>query len=121
MVLLVKVLGIVVIVLSLIFILRAEMMKKFMAYCLEDKNITMIAVLRIIIGLFLLIASTHCSGVLIVVIIGLLTLAAGIVPFMLGFERVKIYINTLMAKPLNLLRLLALIPLVAGILLVYSA
>ena len=119
---LVRIFGIIIIGVVIIFLVKPEIVKKFLEYVKgEEKMIYIGGVVRIVIGAFLLLAASQCRIPLIVLILGIIAFATGIIILLIGISRVKKMLEWLSTKSINVLRTLMVIPLIFGVLMVYAA
>lgn len=119
--LLVKILGIVLIALAILFLIRPKTIKQLLEFFMEGKIIYFGGVIRLIIGVFFLLAASECKFPTIMIVLGILMLASGILIFLLGLERSRSFVRVVSEKSELVHRVLALAPLIIGILLVYAA
>jgi hypothetical protein len=118
---LVKVVGIIIIAVAIILIVRTEVLEKFIKYILdEDKMIYFGGVIRLIIGAFLLLAASQCKIPLLILVLGIIILASGILVFLLGTDRVKKALGWILERPPIIKRLIPVIALLFGALLAYG-
>jgi len=120
MLILVKLIGIIIVAMGIVFILSPEAMKRVINYWRQGRRLYLVGILRLLIGVILLLNASQCRLVGVVVTLGILILLGGIIIFALGLEKVKSILDWLDKKPLSVLRLMALIALAIGALLLYS-
>jgi len=116
----VRILGIVVIAMGIIFLLAPGILKQIITFMGQGKRLYAAGVLRLLIGGMLLYAASQCRLPEVIIVLGILVLASGIAIFVLG-EKTKSMINWFNKKSLLSLRFAGLIPLAFGALLLYSA
>ncbi len=121
MIMLVKLLGIVIVILTVTFIVKPEIMKQYMAFWKDKKKLYMGGGISILLGILLLLAAPQCTLPLVVTIVGIWAVVKGILIFALGPQKMISWMDTLSGKPVGILRLLVSISLAIGILLIYSA
>jgi len=121
MVILVKLLGIIIAVFGVIYLLNPNMMKPYVAFWKKGKRLYMGAALSLLIGIILLLAASQCAVSWFVAAFGILGFIKGIVLFVLRQEKMISMINWWAERPVAFLRVHALIALVVGALLIYSA
>ena len=83
MVLLVKLFSIIVMLMGSLLVLRPSMLKKVVEYVRDKNRVTVIGVVRIVVGIILLVAASYCSIPWIVRLFGGLILLGGILVFLL--------------------------------------
>lgn len=121
MVILVRVLGILIAAVGIIFLINPNAMKKYIAFWVKGKRLYKGGILSILIGIILLLASPQCKLVWFVVLIGIWSLIKGVILLALGPEKWASTINWWTTRPPVALRLLSLVAIAFGILLIYSA
>jgi hypothetical protein len=119
---LVKILGIVIIGIVFIVLIRIDTLKRLLNFVLEQTTmIYVIGVIRIIIGSFLLLAASQCKIPVIILVIGLILLASGILVFLIGTERAKKMLGWMLAQTPVMQRVWVTAALIIGALMVYAA
>ena len=118
---LVKLLGVVIVILTVSFIVKPELIKQYMAFWKDKKRLNMGGGISILLGILLLLAASQCTLPLVVTIGGIWAFIKGILIFVLGPQKMISWMDTLASKPVGVLRLLISISLAVGILLIYSA
>lgn len=121
MVLLVKLFSVLVIVLGCVLILRPGFLRKMLAWVKEDKHVYMIGVIRVIVGILLVIASTYCRITWIVLFIGALLTFSGIVLMILRYGVLVRLIEWWETRPARCACLLGAVTLLFGVLLALAA
>jgi uncharacterized protein YjeT (DUF2065 family) len=121
MVALVKLTGIAMVVMGVIYFVKPGVMKKYMRYWMEEKKLYMGAVLNLVIGLIFLIAASNCLWPAFVRLIGVISLIKGIMIFYPGPKKIIPMMEALSNKRNKTLRGFAVLALIIGILVIYSA
>jgi uncharacterized protein YjeT (DUF2065 family) len=121
MILLIKLLGIVILVLGVIYLIYPDTMKQYAAFWTKGKRIYSGAALSTLIGIIMLLNATQCAVSWIIALFGIISIVKGIVLFVLGPEKAKTRLNRLVEKPVATLRALAVLVMIVGILLIYAA
>ena len=117
----VKIIGIVIVALALAYLLKPEIMEYLMEFFKEGKRIYLAGLIRVVLAIVLLVAARGCDSPRMVVFFGILFLISGLLTFIIGPERAKSIINWYQGQSPLVLRLLALIALVIGVAIIYSA
>ncbi len=121
MLIFVKIFGIFVIGIGIVYLLNPKIFKPFVNFWIQGNRLYIAGVLRLLIGaIILLSASSQCRWAGVVIGVGILILAGGIIIFILGLAKMKSIISWLNNRPLLILRLIGLITLAVGALLIYS-
>lgn len=122
MVLFVKIIGILMISVAIIMMISPASIRKFLNWAMEDgKVIYFGGVVRLVIGIFLLLAASQCKIPIVIVILGILTLATGISVFLIGLERCRKLLDYMLKRNDMALRFILLIPIVVAVLMLISA
>lgn len=116
----VKLIGIFMIVMGVIYFVKPSSIKKFINFWKREKNIYYGGAINIVIGLVFLVAASQCIVSWFIVVIGIINLAKGVLIFILGKEKIIDIMNKFYKKPLKELRFLGIIALILGVLLIYS-
>ena len=121
MVILVKLLGIVIVVMGIIFLINPTAFKQYAAFWRQRKRLLMGGILSLLFGVILLLAASECKLTGIIIVFGIWAIIKGILLFMLDQKRLNAYLDWWTEKPLLTIRLLGLIALACGAMLIYSA
>ena len=121
MVSLVKFLGIFILVTSVSFMLKPDMIKRWMELWTKGKRIYIGAAINLIIGVLLLRGASQCTLPAIVTVVGILSLIKGVALLVRGPESLKFWSKLLKDKSASVLRLFLLLGLAIGVLLIYAA
>ncbi len=117
---LVKLVGMILAAVGIVFLLSPKRMRQWMVFCEKGVRPYMMGVLRILVGVVFLVAAPRSRVVWVIVTIGILALLGGITIFLLGRERFKSMLRWSEARPLPVLRLIALLAVAIGVLILYS-
>ncbi len=120
LIILVKLIGIYVAVMGVIFLLRPKSLKGYTAFWEQGKRLYLIGGSRIVLGAILLWASPVCRLKTIVFVLGIFMIFFGLPYFFLNMERLKIMVSRWQTRSALSVRLLGLAILAAGVLLIYS-
>lgn len=120
MLILVKLIGIIMVGMGIIFLVSPKTMRQVMLLCEKGKRVYMAGILRILIGVIFLLAAPQARLAGVIVTLGILIIIAGGIIFILGLDRVKAILKWYYERPLLVLRLIALIAIVIGVLILYS-
>jgi len=117
---LVKLIGVYIAIMGVIFLLKPKMLKGYEAFWEEGKRLYIIGGSRILMGAILLLAAAQCRLKGVVVALGISLIIAGLPYFVLRVEKIKAMANRWAKRPPLVIRLLGLAILVIGALLLYS-
>jgi len=121
MIVLVKLFGIFIICMGFLILLNPRLMKRMIVFWKQGKRLYLGALIRILFGVVFLLSASQArlSGVM--VGLGIFSLLAGMLIFILGLNRLKAILDWWDKKPDLILRLVSLIILAFGALVIYSA
>jgi len=121
MLFLVKSIGVAIIILSALLAANPQKATAMISFFEKDKRLYAAAVIRIITGIIFLFSAPQCKLPGLMAGLGLFVILAGALIFVLGLEKTKKAIKWMLSKPVSVLRVLVLIPMVMGILIIYAA
>lgn len=121
MVTLVRLFGIVIVVLGMVFLLNPKAMKEYISFWTKGKRIYGGGILSLLVSIIFLLAASQCRLAWFVVMLGILALIKGVVLLGLGPERLRFRFTWWQERSDIFLRLYSLLPIIIGILLIYSA
>jgi len=119
--LIVKIIGILIVIEGVLFVLKPTLMQKVIVFFLAGRRLYVPAVLRIVLAVILLVAASQCQITLVIIVLGILLLVSGIAAFSIGLDRQKAMLNWWQQKSSTFLRLVAVIALLLGAVVIYSA
>ncbi len=117
----VKILSILVIIEGLIFIIRPGFLRSAIGWFKEGDFLFLPAVIKIALGIVLLIAATSCTRTWLIIVLGLLLCAAGLLNFTVKKEKLISIINFFYNLGPVGLRITAVCEIIFGLLLLYGA
>ena len=117
----VRIIGIVFVFMTIVYLLKPDIMKRLMEFFKQGRRIYFAAMVRFVLAIVFLLAARQCRQFWIIFAFGVLFIISGLLIFILGLEKVKSYISWWQRQPLVLLRVMALIGLGLGALIIYSA
>lgn len=117
---LVKLIGIVVLVGGVVYLLKPDAIKQYIAFWTKGKRISIGAGLSLLFGIILLRAASECVVSWVVTTFGVLAIIKGLVLFVLGPEKAVSKLKWWRERPDSTLRLIGIIALAIGALLIYS-
>ena len=121
MLMLVRVIGVLIVGMGVAFLLKPKLYKQYVAFWQPGKRLYLGAISAILFGVVFLLATTQCRLVGVILAVGIISLAKGIMLFTLGREKIESILKWYQGKSLLALRLIALIAIAFGALLIYSA
>jgi hypothetical protein len=117
----VKIVGIVIVLLAVLFLLKPDITKHLLGFFRRGKRIYLAAVVRLIMAIVFLLAARECDITWVIVVFGVLFLISGLLIFMIGAERIKPMLDWFQNKSPVVIRLVAVIILAVGAIIIYSA
>lgn len=121
MLFLVKLIGFVIMGFGVAFLMDPGTMKKVIDFFEVGKRVYAAAIGRIVLAVILLLVASQAKITWIIVALGIIFLVSGILVFSMGVDKCKAMIGKIRDKQVKDQRLIALIPLVAGILILLAA
>ena len=117
----IKIIGIVFVVMTIVYLLRPDVMKWLMEFFKQGKRIYFAALIRFVLAVVFLLAARECNKPKVIGAFGILFLISGLLIFILGLEKVKSYIGWWQKQSVLLLRVMAVIGLAIGAIIIYAA
>ena len=121
MVILVKLFGIIIVVMGIIFMVNSNTLKQYIAFWRPQKRIFIGGILSLLFGVIFLLAAPQCRLRGLVIVFGVWSIIKGVLLFTIGQNRINTYFDWWMEKPNSAIRFLGLIAVVIGVLFIYSA
>jgi uncharacterized protein YjeT (DUF2065 family) len=117
----IKILGIIISLMGLVYLLRPDIIKKLMNFFKKDKRIYLSGVLRLALAVVFLVAARECRYPWIIFACGIIFLAGGLLIFLLGPERIRKILDWYQEQSTLIFRVIAVIVLVFGLIIILSA
>lgn len=117
----VTIVGVVFVFITIVYILKPDVMKRLMEFFKQGRRMYFAALMRFALAVVFLFAARYCRYFWVIFAFGVLFIISGLLIFILGLEKVKSYISWWQRQPAILLRVVALIGLGIGALIIYSA
>ncbi|MFH1888919.1 MAG: hypothetical protein ABH806_02380 [Candidatus Omnitrophota bacterium] len=121
MAILVKLLGIIILALGVVFLINPDMVKKYMLFWTKGRMIYAGAAVAALIGMVLLIAASQCRLAWFVSLMGIVSIIKGAYIFAFGQKSLTSMMNWWIEKPTLALRFVGLFELMLGALFIYAA
>lgn len=116
----VKLIGVLVVVLSIVFLLNPKALRQYFAICQKGKKLYVGAVIRVLVGLLLLLGASQCRLPGIIIAFGILAIVKAGLIFVLGLDKIKSMLKSWQEKPDLILRLMSFLTIFIGALILYS-
>jgi len=117
----IKIIGIVFVVMTIVYLLKPDVMKWLMEFFKKGKRMYFAALIRFVLAVVFLLAARECDITWVIVVFGILFLISGLLIFILGPERIKSMIDWYQKQSVLLLRVMAVIGLAIGAIIIYAA
>jgi hypothetical protein len=117
----VKIVGIVIVSLAVLFLLKPDIMKRVLKFFKQGKRIYFAGLVRLVLAVVFLLAARECDITWVIVIFGVLFLISGLSIFMIGAEKLKSMLDWFQNKSALFLQVMAVIILAIGAIIIYSA
>ena len=115
------VVGLVCVLEGIVIVIKPGFYRQAIGIFLKGRMVYVSPPLKTAFGVLFLVAATSCARPAIIIALGLITCAAGIAMFMMGFARLKRFLNWWKMRGDWFLRLLGVVAVVLGLLIIYSA
>lgn len=103
------------------FLVKPEALNSMIRFFIKGRRLYLLSVLRIILAVVFFIAARQCRQPAVIIVLGVILLAAGIGGFVMRLSTTKTMLKWWLEKPNMMIRLLGLISLAVGMMIVYSA
>jgi len=120
MLILIKLLGVIIMAFGIIYLVNPDVMRKYITFWAKGRRIYIGGALSVLISIILLLAASRCKLVWFVILVGLTSLAKGIILLMSGPKKWVSTINWWAGRSSGALRFLGLLVLAIGVALLYS-
>jgi uncharacterized protein YjeT (DUF2065 family) len=117
----VKIIGIAIVALAIVYLLKPDVMKYMMEFFTKGNRIYLAGLIRLVLAVVLLLAARECEYTSVVIFFGILFLASGLLIFVLGPEKLKLIVDWFQKQSLFVLRFFALVAFAIGAIIIYSA
>lgn len=117
----VKFLGVVFILISIVYLIKPVVLKRIMGFFRKGKRLYLAGLIRFVLAVVFLLGARECNIPWLIAAFGVLFLISGLLVFTLGLERLKSIIDWYQDQPLLILRIIALLVLAVGAIIVYAA
>ncbi len=121
MLIFVKLFGIVIVVMGIIFLINPKALKQYISFWKQEKRIRIGGILAIPFGIVFLIAAPQCRLTGFITVLGIWSIIKGVLLLTLGQKKINAYLDWWLNKPISTTRFLGLIVLAFGALVFYSA
>ena len=121
MVIFVKLFGIVIVLVGLLFLINPKTLKQYISFWKQEKRLRIGGVLAIPFGIIFLIAAPQCRLAWLITVLGIWSIIKGALLLTLGQKKINVYLDWWLEKPVLAIRFLGLIALAFGVLLIYAA
>lgn len=120
MAILVKLFGIAIVVMGIIFLINPKVLRQYVTFWKQRKRLYMGGILALLIGIIFLLAASQCRLAGIIIIFGILSILKGVFYFAVGQKKLDSMLNWWQKRSLPAVRLYAIIIVALGALLIYS-
>lgn len=120
-VLVIKSLGMLFTLMGIIYLLRPDIIKKFMGFFKKGKRIYFAGILRFALAIVFFVASRECRYPWVIFASGIIFLTGGFLIFLLGPEKIRRILDWYQNQPILIFQVIAIIVLVFGVVIILSA
>jgi len=121
MVLFVKLLGIVIVVLGVVFLRKPAVLQKYIQFWKDEKRIKSGGIIAILLGIIFLIVDAQCRLSWLITIFGIWSIVKGVLLLTLSKKKVSACLDWWVNKPVSVMRSIGIAAVVFGLLLIYAA
>lgn len=121
MVILVRIFGILIVVMGIIFLVSPKIMKQYIAFWKQQRRLYAGGIFSLLFGVIFLLAALQCRLAWVIIVLGIWAIIKGVLLLTLGLKRINAYLNWWFERSLSAIRLLAIIAIAFGVLIIYSA
>ena len=121
MVLLVRLLGIAIVVIGIIFSIRKNALKDYISFWKNEKRLKVGGVLALLFGVIFLMAAPQCRIAWLIVVVGAWSVIKGVLLLVLNIKVINAYFDWWQGKSILTVRLISIIAIAFGALIIYSA
>ena len=117
----IKIAGIVIVAVGIVYLLRPDVMKWLIEFFKQGKRIYFAGLIRLALAVIFLLGARECDITWVIVVFGILFLIGGLLIFILGPEKIGRILDWYQKQSVLFLRLIAVIALAIGAIIIYSA
>ncbi len=121
MVILVRLFGVLIIAMGIIFTVKQDSFKKYIAFWSREKSIKKGGLVSILIGVIFLIAAPECRLSGVITVLGIWAIIKGVILLLIKQKKINAYLDWWAKKSHTVVRALGFFAIAIGILLIYSA
>ena len=121
MVLLVRLFGILVVFIGIIFMGKKNAFKNYISFWNNEKRLKAGGILALLFGILFLVAAPQCRIVWLIVVLGIWSIIKGILLIVINPKKIFDYLDWWSKKPVSVMRYFSIVAIAFGILLIYSA
>jgi len=117
----VKLFGIVIAVMGIIFLINPKALRQYMLFWKQEKRLRIGGIGAVLFGIIFLIAAPQCRLAGLITVLGIWSIIKGALLLTLGQKRIYAYFDWWFDRSILVTRFLGLVALSFGVLLIYSA
>ncbi len=121
MAIVIQILGIVIVAIGIVYIIKPSVMNRMIEFFKKGKRLYIAAPLRLALAVVFLLGARECRYFWVIFALGILFLITGILVLVLGPKKLTPMLEWWLKQPTLLLRLIALITVVFGVIIIISA
>ncbi len=121
MVTFVRLFGIVIVIMGIIFLMNQKALKQYFSFWKQEKRLRIGGIGAILFGIIFLIAASQCRLAWLITVLGIWSIIKGVLLLTLAQKKINAYLDWWLERPLSVIRLLGIVVLAFGVLIIYSA
>ena len=121
MVIVIKITGLLLVLTAIFYLAKPDVIKRMMEFFRQGKRIYFAGLIRLILAVIFLAGARECDITWLIFTLGLLFLISAFSIFLMGPEKVNVWISWWLKKPIWTLQLLSILTLAFGAMIIYAA
>lgn len=121
MLIFVRLFGIVIVVMGVIFLINPKVLKQYFSFWKQEKRLRIGGIGALLFGVIFLIAASQCRLAWLITALGIWSIIKGVLLLTLDQKKIYAYLDWWVNKSISITRFLGFIALAIGILIIYSA
>ena len=121
MITLVRLFGIAIVVMGVIFLVNPDILKQYISFWKNKKRIQAGAIAAILCGMIFLRAASQCRLAWLITVFGIWSIIKGVLLLTIGQKKISAYMDWWNNKPASVARYLGIFAIAVGVLMIYSA
>jgi uncharacterized protein YjeT (DUF2065 family) len=117
----IKIIGIVIVVISVVLLVKPDVMKRLLEFFMMGKRLYIPGLIRLALAVVFFLSARECDITWVIVVLGIIFLLSALLIFVLGPDKLRPMMDWYQRQSLTLLRIIAVLPLAIGAIIIYCA